>query len=173
MFQFEQLLKENNIPETDPNLPRAITKQIEKFRNIQNSITPETGYADKEKINDQLDELDNKIMQTLSDFFDIEDEEEIKKQEKKIQQEKAEKEKKQKEEQEALEKELNKPATNDDDALDKLFRKGKTQVTLHDLKSAGFNTGFFGNLGPHGCDTKRYKLLRDNITKAHYDLIKK
>lgn len=178
MFQFEKLLKQNNISENDPELPRVILKQIEKFRYIQSTITSETPFSEKETLENQLDEIDDNIMKTLPEFFDIEDEAEINKQKsqsEKVEKEKAasEKSKKEKEEKEAMEAELNKPATNDDDALDKLFRKGKSKVSVGDLKNAGFNTSFWGNLGPHGCSTKRYVLKKEDILNSFYDLIKK
>lgn len=185
MFQFEKLLRANNISESDPELPRAVNKLIQRFRNLQNSITNETPLNVKEDVENELDVIDEKIMQTLPEFFEIEDEEEINKQ-KAAQQaeadkkakEKAEADKKakaeaeQKAKKEEEEKELNTKASNDDDALDKLFRKGKTQVTIVELENAGFNTGFWGDLTPHGCTTKRYKLVRRDITLPYYNLHK-
>lgn len=187
MFKFEKLLKDNNIAENDPELPRSLTKNIEKFRNLQKSITNEMPSEEKEKINDQLDVLDDKIMETLPEFFDILDEQEENKKQaeqqakaKKEAREKEEAEKKEKAESEAKakkeaeENELNLPATNDDEALDKLFRKGKKQVTREDLKAAGFNLSFWSsNLTPSGCTTKRYKLERDDYESPYYDLIKR
>lgn len=175
MFQFEKLLKQNNISESDPELPRVILKQIEKFRNLQSKITPEIPFSEKESLENQLDEIDDSIMKTLPEFFDIEDEAEINKQKSKAEKEEKEKaaSEKAKKEKELEEAELNKPATNDDDALDKLFKKGKLKVSVGDLKNAGFNTSFWGNLGPHGCSTKRYKLNREDISEPFYHLIKK
>lgn len=203
MFQFEKLLKQNNIDENDPELERVIVKKIIAFRKLQQSITPEMTRVEKEDIEEKLDQIDDDIMKTLPDFFDIEDEVEINKQkkaaEKEAQAKKAAEEKmaadkakkdaaekaaeeeakakkeadeknaaKQKEDQE-----LNTPATNDDDALDKLFRKGKSKVTESDLKKAGFKTGFFGNLEPSGAVTKNYKLIRTDFSQEFYDLSKK
>lgn len=180
MFQFEKLLQSNGIAENDPELPRSIEKQIQKLRNKQKTITSETTPEEKEKIEDEMDAIDDAIMKTLPEFFDIEDEEEENKKKQIAESAKKEEEKKrlakEKEENQAKEAkekaELNTPATNDDDALDKLFRKGKTTVTISDLKSAGFNTGFFGDLTPSGCVTKRYKLICSDGSQQ-YNLIKK
>lgn len=183
MLQFERLLRVNNISETDPELPRAIEKQIQKLRNKQKSITAETSAEDKERIEDEIDAIDDSIMKSLPDFFEIEDEEE---ENKKKAEAEAKAKAKQKAEAEAAEKanaekakkseeeELNKPATNDNDALDKLFRKGKLRVTENDLEAAGFNLSFWSSkLTPEGCDTKNYRLVRRNISQPYYDLIKK
>lgn len=184
MFQFEKLLKQNNIDENDPELERVIVKQIKQFRKLQSSITSETTSEERDEIENKMDALDESIMQTLPEFFEIEDEAEIKKQQKIAETAKKEEEKriadqkaaeqaaKEKAKTDAEQAELNTPATNDDDALDKLFRKGKTKVSVTDLRHAGFNTGFFGDLTPSGCVTKRYKLIC-NDGSEQYQLIKK
>lgn len=186
MLQFEKLLRANEINENDPELPRAITKQIQLLRIKQKSINADASAEDIQRIEDEIDEIDNNIMKTLPEFFEIEDEEEINKQKSAEQAEaekrvKAEAAKKAKEEAEQAEaekrdaeaKELSTPANNDDDALDKLFRRNKLKVTEADLKAMGFNTGFWGNLTPHGCETQRYKLLRNNISIPYYEIVKK
>lgn len=189
MLQFEKLLRANDINENDPELPRAITKQIILLRNKQKSITAETSAEDIQRIEDEIDAIDDAIMKTLPEFFEIEDEEEINKQKQAQEQEaqkkaKAEADKKAKEEaakadEEAKKKkdeeakELSTPATNDDDALDKLFRRNKLKVTEADLKAMGFKTGMWGNLTPWGAETKRYKLVRSNMAIPYYEIVKK
>jgi hypothetical protein len=185
MYQFEKLLKQNNINENDPELERVIVKKIKEFRKLQSSITAETTAEERDAIEAKMDDIDDDIMKTLPEFFDIEDEvEENKKkqiaesakkaEEKQLAKEAADKEKAEQDaKKEAELAELNKPATNDDDALDKLFRKGQLKVTENDLKKAGFKTGFFGNLEPFGAETKRYKLKRSDISQPYYDLTKK
>ena len=80
LFEFEKLLKDNNISETDPTLPKTLVRKFEKFRSTQKKLELAENDQQRDEINKQLDDLDTEIMKTLPDFFDIEDEEEIRKQ---------------------------------------------------------------------------------------------
>lgn len=200
LFDFEKILKDNGISETDTDLPRGILRKIEKFRAIQGKITPDISIEDKQKIEAELDAIDADIMKTLPDYFDFEDEAEtikakqLEEKEKQAQQ-KAKKEaknntkqavkkvvaedqteKKAKAEAEAKEAriaELSKPASNDKQALSNLFELGKTSVTIAELKKAGFNTGFFGEIGPTGCTIGEFKLYRKDPSESVFTLTKK
>lgn len=58
--------------------------------------------------------------------------------------------------------ELNKLGS-DERALKILYDRGKTQVSLDDLRAEKFNVdGFLSPLGPNGCNIGRYKLYRDD-----------
>lgn len=71
----------------------------------------------------------------------------------------------------AAEEEENKPATSDLGALEKLHKKGKTTVTKAELKAAGFNTGFFGSIGPNGCTVGKYRLYREDPNSDTFQLL--
>ncbi len=79
-YQFEKILSDNGIAETDENLPRSITKQITSFRKLQSSLETAESDEEKEKINTELEAIDEAIMKTLPDHFDFEDEAEIERQ---------------------------------------------------------------------------------------------
>ena len=199
MFEFEKILKENEISETDPNLPRGILRKIEKFRSVQAKITAGVSPEEKDKLEDELDTIDAEIMKTLPDYFDIEDEAEIKRKEeaekaaaaKKAADQEAEKkakkqakaqtknavkkvvtDEKEKAERERIEK-LSQPASNDRQALSNLYELGKREVTMDDLKKAGFDTGFFGKIGPSGCKVNEFTLYRSNPMAEKFTLSKK
>lgn len=199
MFEFEKILKENGISETDPNLPRGILRKIEKFRATQAKIVPGISPEEKDKLEDDLDTIDAEIMKTLPDYFDIEDEAEIKrKEEEKKKADKAAKDaaaaaaaekkqnktkskqavkkviddEKQKADQERIAK-LQQPATSDYQALSNLWELGKRSVTTQELKAAGFNTGFWGSIGPTGCTKKEFTLFRRNPESNTFTLSKK
>ncbi len=271
MHKFEKILKDNDISEDSIVLPESIKNQIKKLRRLEKTIieNPDdvTGNEEREG---QINSVDSKIMETLPEHFELEDEaEEIakekKEKEKKAQEEsdkinsqlkarakkmnlsadateseivKAEKkaqseteersaqlkarakkvnlpedaseekiaeterklgEDSQKEsalndrakavnlpvgsteaeivkaEQKAKEEteELDKPAKTNGGALEKLFKKGKKTVTLNDLSSAGFDTGFFGPVGIHGCTAGDYRIFREDPNSRTFDLLKK
>ena len=200
LFDFEKILKDNDISETDPDLPRGIIRKIEKFRSVQAKITPELTIDDKQKIEAELDKIDAEIMQTLPDYFDLEDEAETikaKQLEEKAKQEQLQAKKQAKTStKQAVKKvvaqdrddnakkaeeaakqakiaELSKPATSNKQALANLFELGKTTVTTYELKKAGFNTGFFGPIGPDGCKISEYVLHRKNADSDTFTLTKK
>lgn len=187
MFKFEKLLRYNDYDENNPELERVIARQIQKLRNLQKSITPDMPIDEKEKLEDKLDEIDNKIMELLPEFFDILDEEEenakqaeaAKKQKEAAQ--KAEKEAKQKEDADKAEKDKEakqkaedaKIEQGDDAAVHKLYRAGKIKVDKAQLTQAGFDTGIFTDLTATGCKTKNYILKRENTNQPYYDIIKR
>jgi hypothetical protein len=197
LFDFEKILNDNGIKETDTDLPRGILRKIEKFRAMQSKITADISIEDKQKIEAELDSIDADIMQTLPDYFDMEDEAETiaaqKKAEQDAAQKKAEKDaakkhtkvavkkvvaedqtqKKEAEAKQARIAELSKPASNDKQALSNLFELGKTTVTTAELKKAGFNTGFFGEIGPTGCTIGEFKLYRKDASESVFTLTKK
>jgi len=200
LFDFEKILKDNGISETDPDLPRGILRKIEKFRAIQGKITADATLEDKQKIDAELDAIDADIMQTLPDYFELEDEAEIIKakeleEKEKQAQQKAKKDAKTntkqavkkvvaqdrddnaKKAEEAAKQakiaELSKPASSNKQALANLFELGKTTVTTAELKKAGFDTGFFGPIGPNGCKIGEFVLYRDSISSTTFTLTKK
>lgn len=200
LFDFEKILKDNEISETDPDLPRGIIRKIEKFRAVQAKITPELTIDDKQKIESELDKIDAEIMQTLPDYFEFEDEAEILKakqleEKAKQEQQKAKKQAKTstkeavkkvvaqdrddnaKKAEEAARQariaELSKPASSNKQALANLFELGKTTVTKAELTKAGFDTGFFGPIGPNGCKIGEFVLYRDSISSTTFTLTKK
>lgn len=200
LFDFEKILKDNGIKETDPDLPRGILRKIEKFRAIQGKITADATLEDKQKIDAELDAIDADIMQTLPDYFELEDEAETLKakeaeEKEKQAQQKAKKDAKTntkqavkkvvaqdrddnaKKAEEAAKQakiaELSKPASSNKQALANLFELGKTTVTTAELKKAGFNTGFWGPIGPDGCKINEYTLHRKNADSDTFTLSKK
>lgn len=234
LYDFEKLLNDNDVQETDTSLPKTVVRLIEKFRSVQKKMEGEESPEEKEKLKNELDELDSKIMKTLPDHFDIEDEEEVKRKaelaarakkagiaETSTEQEivAAEKAKADQEEQQVKDKkklaarakavglpedstekaiaaaeksnadkaakeeadkeiarkkqeeEDSKPATTNEGALEKLFKKGKKTVTTADLKSAGFDTGFFSSpIGPHGCRSGKFKIYRETPSEDSFEL---
>jgi hypothetical protein len=136
-------------------------------------------------------------MQTLPDYFDMEDEAETIAAQKKAEQDAAQKksekdaakkhtkvavkkvvaedqtQKKEAEAKQARIAELSKPASNDKQALSNLFELGKTTVTTAELKKAGFDTGFFGEIGPTGCTIGEFKLYRKDASESVFTLTKK
>ena len=64
------------------------------------------------------------------------------------------------------------PASSNYGALQNLFNLGKTTVTTSELKKAGFNTGFFGPIGPDGCEIKEFKLHRSDPFSETFTLSK-
>ena len=187
MYKFEKILKDNEIAETNSEIPQTIIQQINKFRRLQQIIkdSPED-IAGNEEREGQLSAIDEKIMQTLPDFFDVEDEEEEnekaaqqKKEAEKGEIAKKEAEKKEAEKLEseskarAAEEELNTPAKTNPEALEKLFKQGKEKVTISELKKAGFDTGWFGPIGLHGCTCGNYSIYRENSNSGTFELFKK
>lgn len=245
MYQFEKILKDNGIAEDNAELAQSITKQIKQFRRLEKIITDNPDdIAGNEEREGQLAVIDDQIMKTLPDQFEIEDEaEEIAKAEK-AKKELAEKQKiaeqKEKEEKEAIAEkerlsaqkaeeekealvekerlaeqatldannkiaselkaraekvnlpgdsseaeivkaeakaaaiaeELKKPATTDHGALEKLFQRGHKTVTITELKNAGFDTGFLGPIGMHGCTCGKYRIYRANANSSTFELLK-
>lgn len=195
-YKFRKLLKQNHIEETDQDLPIAIQRKIQKFHTLEKSAKPEDTDEIIDKRNAELDALDEEIMKTLPEFFEIEDEEEIARQqaererqqadeskkrlaektkkakeaeaEAKNASEKAEREAKEKAEQE----ELLKPGKTNYEALFKLHKQGKKTVTTSDLRKMGFNTGLTGPIGINGCSIKEFELYRESQFDDEFQLIK-
>ena len=208
MYQFEKILKDNDIAEDDTGLSQSITNQIKKFRKVQQLIRANPDEVDEnEKREAELLVIDTKIMQTLPEQFEIEDEEEELSKKELEKQALAEKnrlaEQKANEEKEIISAlkaraqavnlpddsteadiieaeakakieadELAKPATTDSGALEKLFKRGKKTVTISELKSAGFDTGFMGPIGMHGVTCGNYKIYRSNPGSSTFELFK-
>lgn len=175
MYKFQKLLKDNGISENDSDLPLSITRKIEKFNKIEASAKDADTDEVIEKRQAELDALDEQIMQTLPEYFELEDEAEINQ---KAQADNEAKEKanaKAQADKKAADDaaELAKPATTNYGALDKLYKQGKTTVSMADLKRAGFNTGFTSPIGINGCVIKEYELYRDYQYSDTFELSKK
>lgn len=178
MYKYRKLLSDNHIKEDDQDLPQAILRQITKFKKLEASAKDDDSQDVIDQREAELDAIDDQIMKTLPDYFDMEDEAEQQRlaaqkeadqkeidkkklaEKTKSEKEKAEKEKLQKEKSE--EEELLKPATTNYGALEKLFKQGKKNVSINDLKQAGFNTGWTGPIGFNGCKIKEFELYRDD-----------
>lgn len=183
MYKFEKILRDNSISETDQELPTAITIKIQKFRKIQKAISDAPDEVEEnEKRLGNLNELDAEIYSLIEENFDIEDEaaelekkrvaeEEKQKYEQKKRDEafaRAALKRKREEEEEDL-----KPATSNLGALEKLHKRGKSIVSIVELKAAGFNTGFTSPIGPNGCNIGPFKLYRDDIFSDEFELSKR
>lgn len=201
MLKFEKILSDNQMSETDSDLPSGISSRITKIREAQKQLAEADG-DEKEKIQENIRKMDDEIMAKLPEHFDLLDEEEEerkakeasaaqkaeekRKKEEIAAAEKARKEqeatnaKKAKEDQEkekvaaakkAQDEEEAKPANSNPGALEKLHKKGKTTVTISELKAAGFNTGMWGPIGPNGCTLGKYRLYRDDPHDSTFQLI--
>ncbi len=250
MYKFERILKDNQIAEDSSDLPQAIKTQIKKFRNLEKMISDNPDdVAGNEEREGQLSEIDTKIMLTLPDHFDMEDEaEELAKQKEKarieaendakVKQKQKDKEKadqlaealkvrakavklpassteaeisaaekaiseeseltknnlrtrakkvnlsddatesdidnaeKAEKTKQAETEELKKPAKSNAGALENLFKLNHKTVTVAQLKAAGFNTGWLGPIGMHGCTCGNYRIYREAINSNTFQLLK-
>jgi len=71
-----------------------------------------------------------------------------------------------------------KPATKiekktDNDIIREMFEAGKTEVSIDELKEAGFNTGWFGPLDSMGANLAGFKLKASAMFGKVYRIIKK
>ena len=62
--------------------------------------------------------------------------------------------------------------SKDDIACDKLWRAGKTEVSVADFRDAGGDTGFYSSLGQYGFQTNNFSLTKKR-SESNYKLNKK